>query len=65
MDERVSQSIKASAFDAISTLPENSTWDEVIHRLYVRQKIDEGLADSEAGRFVDEDDLRQQLRLKV
>ncbi|HUG18021.1 MAG TPA: hypothetical protein VMM56_03535 [Planctomycetaceae bacterium] len=61
MDETTSQDVRASAQQAIETLPENSTWEDVIYRIYVRQKIEEGLADAEAERFVDETDLRQQL----
>lgn len=64
MDEQTSQDIKALAHQAIDALPENSTWDDVIYRMYVRQKIEQGLADAETGRFVEEDDLRQQLGLK-
>lgn len=65
MSETTSQDIRSSARQAIETLPENSTWEDVIYRIYVRQKIEEGLADAEAGRFVDETDLRQHLGLKV
>lgn len=64
MNEEASRDVKTSARQAIDSLPENSTWDDVIYRMYVRQKIEEGLADSEEERFVDEDDLRRQLGLK-
>ncbi len=50
---------KTSAREAIDSLPENSTWDDVIYRMYVRQKIDAGLADADAGRVVDTAQLRQ------
>jgi len=45
-------------------LPENVTWDEVQYRLYVRQQIEIGLADSNAGRLVDTDEMRRRLDAK-
>ncbi len=42
-------------------LPE-STWDEVMERIYVRQKIEAGLADLENGRASDHDDLFEEIR---
>ncbi len=44
------KSIKESARQLIDQLPEGSTWDDLIHGIYVRQAIEAGLADSEAGR---------------
>ena len=53
------------AVDAVMRLlPENVTWDEVQYRLYVRQQIELGLADSVAGRLVDTDEMRRRLETK-
>lgn len=41
--------VKTAARDAIDQLPEDATWDDVMYRLYVRQKIDAGLRDVENG----------------
>ena len=32
----------------IDSMPENATWDDLIHEIYVRQVIEQGLADGEA-----------------
>ena len=64
MERSQSTDVKTSAREAIESLPENSTWDDVIYRMYVRQKIDAGLADVDAGRVVDTAQLRQRLGLK-
>ena len=42
--------IKEEARKLIEKLPENSTWDDLMHEIYVRQSIEAGLADSKAGR---------------
>ena len=53
------------AVDAVMRLlPANVTWDEVQYRLYVRQQIELGLADSDAGRLIDTDEMRRRLETK-
>ena len=42
-------------------LPENVTWEEVQYRLFVRQQVEMGLADSDAGRVIDTDEMRRRL----
>ena len=43
-------SIRAVAARIVRELPESASWDDVMYHLYVRQKIDNGLADMKAGR---------------
>jgi len=52
---------KSAALAVLHSLPEDSSWDDVQYRLYVRQQIDAGLADEEAGRMIDTEQLRQRL----
>ena len=42
--------IKQEAHRLIEQLPETATWDDLMYEIYVRQAIEAGLADSEAGR---------------
>jgi len=56
-------SVKEEARRLVEKLPENSTWDDLMYEIYVRQAIESGLADSEDGRTVDVDQLRAQLGL--
>ena len=44
------ESIKSRAMKLVREMPENSSWDELMYRIYVRQKIEAGLADMEAGK---------------
>ncbi|HYV06126.1 MAG TPA: hypothetical protein VFB82_16125 [Blastocatellia bacterium] len=52
-------SIKEEARRLVDKLPENSTWDDLMHEIYVRQSIEKGLADSEAGRTTSVEEVRE------
>jgi hypothetical protein len=51
--------IKEEARRLIDKLPENLTWDDLMHEIYVRQAIESGLSDSREGRVRDVEQLRQ------
>jgi hypothetical protein len=42
--------IKEEARKLIESMPDGSTWDDLMREIYVRQAIESGLADSQAGR---------------
>ena len=42
--------VKDEAHKLVDKMPDNSTWDDLISEIYVRQIIERGLADSDAGR---------------
>ena len=50
-------SIKAEAKRLIDQLPETASWDDVMYEVYVRQAIEQGRADIEAGRVVPHDEV--------
>jgi hypothetical protein len=54
---------KDEAHQLVDNLPENSTWDDLMHEIYVRQIIEEGLADSRAGRTKDVREIREKYGL--
>ena len=56
-------SIKDQARELVDKLPENSTWDDLMHEIYVRQAIESGLADSQAGRTTDVGEVRAEFGL--
>ncbi len=47
----------------VEKLPEDATWDDLMYEIYVRQAIEAGLADSEAGRTLDVKDVRAKFGL--
>ncbi len=49
--------IKEAVHELADKLSNTATWDEVIYEMTVRKEIDQGLADSEAGRLTAVDDV--------
>lgn len=60
----MSTNIKEEARRLIDRLPDDITWDDLMHEIYVRQSIEEGLADSEAGKVVDVPEVRSRFGLE-
>jgi predicted transcriptional regulator len=56
-------SIKDQARKIIDGLPDTATWEDVIYRLYVREAIEAGIADADAGRVVDVSEIRAEYGL--
>ena len=59
----MSANIKEEARRLIDALPDDSTWEDLMCRIYVRETIEAGLADSEAGRVTDVEDVRREFGL--
>ena len=55
--------IKEEAHRLLDDLPESATWDELMYKIYVRQVIEAGLEDSEAGRTIDVKEVRAKFGL--
>lgn len=55
------QNAKNAARQIIDHLPDQATWDDIMYELYVKQKIEEGLADIEAGRTVPHEQVKAEL----
>lgn len=49
---------KEAARQIIDHLPDQATWDDIMYELYVKQKIEAGLADARAGRTVPHDEVK-------
>jgi hypothetical protein len=47
-----SGNIKEEARRLLEKLPDDVTWDQLMHEIFVRQSIEAGLADSKAGKTV-------------
>lgn len=55
--------VKVEARRLVDELPENATWEDLMYRIYVRQAIEAGLEDSEAGRVVSVEEVRARFGL--
>ena len=58
-------SIKEEARKLVEKLPENSTWEDLVPEIYVRQEVEAGLADSQAGRTTDVEQVRSSFGLSA
>ena len=52
---------KAAARQIIDHLPDQASWDDIMYELYVKQKIEDGLADIEAGRTIPHEQVKAEL----
>lgn len=56
-------SIKVAASLIVRDLPESASWEDLMYQIFVRQKIDRGLADLQAGRKHEHKAIRQEFGL--
>ena len=56
-------SIRDKVTETIKTLPDNASWDDVMYRIYVRQKIENGLKDVTDGNTVTVSDVSKRFGL--
>jgi predicted transcriptional regulator len=57
--------IKPDARLLVESLPESATWDDLAYEVYVRQAIEIGLADADAGRTVGHDEAMARIRSRI
>lgn len=55
--------IKAKVNETLQTLPDNASWDDVMYRIYVRQKIESGLRDTTDGNLLSVEEVRKRFGL--
>lgn len=55
--------IRDKATETLKMLPEDASWDDVMYRIYVRQKIENGLKDVTDGNTVTVSDVRKRFGL--
>jgi len=57
--------IRNDAKRLVEQLPAGAGWDDLAYEVYVRQAIEQGLADAEAGRTVDHDAAMARVRAGI
>ena len=60
-----SPSIKPEARRLVERLPDSATWDDLAYEVYVRQAVEAGLADSDAGRVVEHEAALARVRDRI
>lgn len=53
-------SAKEQARRVLDELPDDATWDDVLHEFHVRQQVTRGMEDVENGRTVSDEDARRE-----
>lgn len=56
-------SIKKAAARLVRELPETASWDDLMYEIFVRQKVEAGLGDLEAGRSHSHTSIREEFGL--
>jgi hypothetical protein len=70
MDKEVMENVMAEpmrkdeAHELVDRMAEGATWDDLIDQIYVREVIEQGLADSQAGRTTDVQQVRRKYGLQ-
>ena len=49
---------KEEAHNLVDRMPPSAIWDDLVHKMYMREAAEKGLADSEAGRTRDVKEVR-------
>ena len=55
--------IKEQARVLVESLPEDSTWEDLMYEIYVRESVERGLEDVRAGRVKTSDEVRAKFGL--
>jgi predicted transcriptional regulator len=63
-EKLMSANIKEEARRLVEALPDDSTWEDLMYQIYVRETIEAGLTDSEAGRVTDVEKVREEFGLR-
>ncbi len=56
-------SVKKTAARLVRELPDSATWDDLMYEIFVRQKIEAGLADLNDGRKHDHNTVRDEFKV--
>jgi predicted transcriptional regulator len=49
--------VKQAMLELAENLPDECTWDEVMYRVYVREKIEAGIKDADEGRVIPHEEI--------
>jgi len=55
------QTAKQAATQIINQMSDQASWDDIMYELYVKEKIEAGLADIEAGRTIPHEQVKAEL----
>ena len=57
--------VRPDAKRLVDQLPASASWDDLAYEIYVRQSIEQGVADADAGRTVDHESALARVRARI
>lgn len=54
--------VKEAVIDLAKRLPDECTWDDVMYQIYVRQKIEAGIKDTDEGKVVPHEEVFKEFK---
>jgi len=57
--------IRSDARRLVDQLPPGASWDDLAYEVYVRQAIEQGVADADSGRSVDHEAALSRVRARI
>lgn len=51
--------VRDSAIDLIRSMPDNAGWEDIMYEIYVKQKIEKGMADSENKKVMSHENVKK------
>ena len=55
-----SQTVKQQVLQAVEDLPEDTTFEQAMERIYFLAKVERGLAQADAGELIDHEEIRRE-----
>ena len=52
---------KSAILEVVSKQPDEVSWDDLMYRIYVREKLERALVEADAGKFIDHDEVFAEL----
>lgn len=52
---------KADALTLIQKMPDDATWETVLYRVYIRAKVEQGMAEIDAGKGIPHEQVMQEM----
>ena len=60
----MAEPVKQQAEKLVRELPEQAGWDDLMYEIYVRQKIEQGLAAAAAGRVLTHEEVKRRFAVE-
>jgi predicted transcriptional regulator len=64
MSDVQTHDVRSDALRMVNSLPQDATWDDLMHQIYVRQCIERGIKDADEGRVLDVAEVRHKFGLQ-